>query len=117
MYLAIAVESPKHPKNRANYRVWYLELDKMGEVIGIGVKTREQLVHSLMQAYKRRGESNWRAFLAGHEESTPIELFDFISHGMFENTHFGNLPTINEFQEVLDKLRANLEIRSTHIAG
>lgn len=117
MFLAIAAQTYKHPKNKSNYRVWYLELNELGSVIGIGVKTREELVQSLMSSYKAKGKSNWRAMLKGHEQSSPIELYDFISQGMFENTHFGNLPTIDEFQEVLDRLEANLEIRPTRSCG
>jgi hypothetical protein len=110
--LAVAVETKKHPENQSEYRVWFLELDSKGQVLGVGVKSKEELVKSLFDSYKKNGTSNWRAFLKGHEQSSPIEAYDFISKNMFENTHFGNLPTLGEFQQTLDSLQLNLELRS-----
>ena len=112
MKMAIAVETKKHPRERNNYRIWFLELDKVGNVIGLGVKSREELVQDLMNDYKAYGKSNWKAFLKDRDHSTPIELYDFIAQSMHDNTHFGNLPTLNEFQDTLDALGAKLEIRS-----
>lgn len=112
MFLAIAVESKQHPKNQNNYRVWYLEIDECGQVVGVGVKTKTELVENLFENYRRTGKSNWRAFRKGVEKSTPIEIFDFVSMNMFENTHFGELPTLSEFQNVLDTLQSRLEFRS-----
>ncbi len=112
MFMAIAVQTLKHPRERGSYKVWYLELDSTGNVVSIGVKTRQELVMSVMENFKRLGKSNWRAFLKDSESSVPIELYDFISQNLFENTHFGNLPTINEFQSVLDQLESSLEIHS-----
>ena len=112
MFLAIAVESKQHPKDQGDYRVWYLEIDEGGQVVGVGVKTKQQLVEHLFANYKKTGKSHWRAFQRGAEKSTPIEIFDFVSMNMHENTHFGNLPTLNEFQTVLDTLQSRLEFRS-----
>ncbi len=112
MFLAIAVESKQHPKQQQDYRVWYLEVDEAGQVVGVGVKSKQELVEHLFESYRRTGKSNWRAFRKGAEKSTPIEIFDFVSMNMHENTHFGNLPTISEFQTVLDTLQSRLELRS-----
>lgn len=112
MNLAIAVETLQHPQHRQEYRVWFLELDTSGRVIGLGVKTRQQLIESLFESYRKTGESNWRAFRKGAERSSPIEAADFIAMNMHENTHFGELPTLSEFQGVLDALHSQLEIRS-----
>lgn len=112
MFLAIAVESKQHPKHQNDYRVWYLEIDSGGHVINVGVKTKQELVENLFENYRRTGQSNWRAFQKGAEKSTPIEIYDFISMNMFENTHFGNLPSLSEFQTVLDTLKSRLEFRS-----
>ena len=112
MKMAIAVETKKHPREKNNYRVWFLELDKRGQVISLGVKSREELLQDLMNDYRVYGGSKWKAFLKDHDESTPIELHDFIAQSMHNNTHFGNLPTLNEFQNTLDALGANLEIKS-----
>lgn len=112
MYLAIAVETKQHPQHRQDYRVWYLELGSAGQVVGLGVKTRAELIESLFQSYRQTGQSNWRAFCKDAERSTPIEVADFICMNMHENTHFGNLPTLSEFQGVLDALHGQLEIRS-----
>lgn len=112
MFLAIAVESKQHPKNHNDYRVWYLEVDDCGQVVGVGVKTKEQLVENLFANYRKTGKSNWRCFQKGAERSTPIEIFDFVSMNMHENTHFGTLPTLSEFQTVLDTLQTRLEFRS-----
>lgn len=112
MYLAIAVETKLHPKNQNEYRVWYLELDERTQVVGVGVKTKKELVENLFENYRQTGKSNWRAFLKEAEKSTPIEIFDFVSMNMNENTHFGNLPSLSEFQNVLDTLQSRLELRS-----
>lgn len=112
MYLAIAVEMKQHPKNQNDYRVWYLEIDECGQVVGVGVKSKDEVVESLFANYRKNGKSNWRAFRKGAEKSTPIEIFDFVSMNMHENTHFGSLPTLSEFQNVLDTLQSRLEFRS-----
>lgn len=111
MFMAIAVESPRHPRNRADYKVWYLVLDDNHEVIGLGVKTKDEVIQSLFESYRKTGRSNWRAFLKGSERSREIDLTDFIAQNMFENTHFGNLPSLAEFQETLTRLSLNLELR------
>ncbi len=112
MFLAIAVESKQHPKSQNDYRIWYLEIDECGQVIAVGVKSKQELVESLFENYRKTGKSNWRAFRKESERSTPIEIFDFVSMNMHENTHFGNLPTLSEFQGVLDTLQSRLEFRS-----
>lgn len=112
MYLAIAVETKQHPKNQNDYRVWYLEVDSSGQVVGVGVKTKQEMVENLFANYAKSGKSNWRAFEKGAEKSRSVEIFDFVGMNMFENTHFGNLPTLSEFQTVLDTLQSRLELRS-----
>ena len=112
MFLAIAVENKQHPKNQNEYRVWFLEIDSSGQVVGVGVRTKTEIVENLFENYRRTGKSNWRAFQKGAEKSTPVEIFDFVSMNMHENTHFGNLPTLSEFQSVLDTLQSRLELRS-----
>lgn len=112
MFLAIAVETKQHPKNQNDYRVWYLEIDSSGQVVGVGVKTKQEMVENLFENYRKTGKSNWRAFQKGAEKSTAVEIFDFVSMNMHENTHFGNLPSLSEFQTVLDTLQSRLELRS-----
>jgi hypothetical protein len=112
MFLAIAVETKKHPQNQDDYKVWYLELDKKGEIVGIGVKSKDEVIQSLFKSYQEQGKSCWRAFKKGADVSTPIEAYDFISKNMHENTHFGNLPSLSEFQTTLNHLNMNLELRS-----
>lgn len=112
MFMAIAVESTRHPLNRGDYKVWYLELDAASNVVGIGVMSKEDMVKNLFQNYQKSGKSNWKAFPKGADESKPIEVYDFISQNMHENTHFGNLPTLAEFQETLNRLQSSLELRA-----
>jgi predicted helicase len=112
MNLAIAVESKQHPKNQNDYRVWYLEIDECGQVVGVGVKSKQEMVENLFENYRKTGKSNWRAFQKSAERSTPVEIFDFVSMNMNDNTHFGNLPSLSEFQNVLDTLQSRLEFRS-----
>ncbi len=112
MFLAIAVESKLHPNHQNDYRVWYLEIDSSGQVIGVGVKTKKELVENLFENYRQHGKTNWRAFRKDQERSTPIEIFDFVSMNMHENTHFGQLPSLAEFQTVLNTLQSRLELRS-----
>ncbi len=110
MYMAIAVENSHHPANQSNYRVWHLELDARGSVVSIGAMTREEVVQNLFKHYKEKGRSNWKAFLKDKEQSTSIELYDFISKNPNENTHFGNLPSLSEFQETLKQLQLKMEM-------
>src|SRR5690606_13895107 len=112
MFMAVAVESARHPLNRGEYKVWYLELDAANNVIGIGVMSKAEMVKNLFHNYQKSGSSHWRAFPKGAEESRAIEVYDFISQNMHENTHFGNLPTLAEFQETLDHLQARFELRA-----
>ena len=111
MYMAIAVQVPKHPRHRDNYKIWYLKFDKRGKIISIGAKSKEELISSLFINYKKHGCSNWRSFNKGNERSTSIEPYDFIDQNIYENTHFGELPTLCEFQDTLNYLQdgVNLE--------
>jgi DNA-binding sugar fermentation-stimulating protein len=110
--LAVCVEPNKNPSHKTQYKIWYLELDSRGHVVGINVKSREQLVQSVLENFQKTGKTNWRCFQTDKESSTEIEVYDFISMNSFENTHFGNLPTLSEFQKTLDSLQTNLELRS-----
>jgi hypothetical protein len=110
--MAVAVEQSKTPRQTTDYKVWYLEIGDNRNVQGIGVKSREELVQNLFENYRQTGKSNWRAFKKESEQSTPIEIYDFISMNINENTHFGNLPTLAEFQQTLDALSSNFELRS-----
>lgn len=112
MFMAIAAQTYKHPKNQADYKVWYLEINNLGEVLSVGVLTREELVESVFANYRKFGKSNWRAFCKDKERSTPIEMIDFISQNIYENTHFGNLPTLGQFQKTLECLQVSLELRA-----
>lgn len=111
-YMAVAVETFKHPLKRSDYKVWYLELNSHKDVIGIGVKTREELIQSVFKNYHNHGKSGWRAFCVNADQSSPIEVVDFIAQNTLENTHFGNLPTLSQFQKTLDYLEVNLELQS-----
>jgi len=62
--------------------------------------------------FQKTGKSNWRCFQKEREASTEIEVFDFIAMNTFENTHFGNLPTLSEFQVTLNALEGSFELRS-----
>ena len=110
MNLAVCVEPNKHPEKKNDYTVWYLELSSKGKVLGIYKKSREELVKNALENFKVTGKTNWRCFQKEREESTPIEVFDFISMNNFENTHFGNLPTLSEFQQTLNTLESGLEL-------
>ncbi len=112
MFMAIAAETFKHPLRKLDYKVWYLEIDQAGTVVGIGVKSREDVLKNLFEHFQKTGCSNWRVFKKGAEQSAEIELYDFIAQNMNENTHFGNLPTLSEFQETLQQLEYKLEIQA-----
>lgn len=112
MYLAVAVETPRNPTQKQNYKVWYLEIGPNGEVRNVGVKTKEELLKSIFDNFKLTKKTNWRCFRKDREKSEPIEIYDFIAMNYAENTHFGNLPTLSEFQGTLDSLKTNLELRS-----
>jgi hypothetical protein len=110
--LAVCVEPNKNHTQKNEYKVWHLELNSRGNVVGINVKSREELVRSVLTNFQKTGKTNWRCFQKDKEVSTEIEVFDFISMNSFENTHFGNLPTLSEFQSTLNSLESNLELRS-----
>lgn len=112
MYLAVAAECKRHPKHRNDYKIWFLEIGQSGKVQSIGVKTKSQLIENIFKNYQLTGKTNWRCFQKDRSESSPIEIVDFISMNNLDNTHFGNLPTLGEFQKTLDTLESNLELRS-----
>ncbi|MBD66179.1 MAG: hypothetical protein CME62_13290 [Halobacteriovoraceae bacterium] len=112
MNLAVCVEPCSNPTKKNEYKIWYLELNNDGKVIGIGVKSKDELVQNVMENFQKTGQTNWRCFKKDEEASTEIEVFDFIAMNTFENTHFGNLPTLSEFQATLNALESNLELRS-----
>jgi hypothetical protein len=112
MFMAIAAEAYKHPSRQSDYKVWYLEINDRGDVISLGTKTREELIESIFAGYRKHGQSGWRAFLKGASESTTIDVMDFISQSMFDNTHFGTLPNLAEFQETINALSLNFELRA-----
>lgn len=111
MYLAIAVEPQVTATNPRDYRIWYLETNSFGEVVNIGVKDREDLIQSCFTNYQLTGQTQWRVFRKGSEKSEAIEITDFVAQGMFDNTHFGTLPTLEEFQGTIDALKMNLKIK------
>src|SRR5690606_41211068 len=86
MYLAIAVETKNHPKSQNDYRIWYLEIDERGQVIGVGVKSKDELISHIFDCMKKFGKSLWRAFLKDSESSSPIEIYDFVSMRSEEHT-------------------------------
>jgi hypothetical protein len=110
--LAVATELKTGALNQGDYKIWYLKINSFGEVFHIGTMTKEELIADIFKNFQKTGQTLWRAFLRDETQSSPIEIFDFIMQGMFENTHFGNLPTLSEFQKVLDYLELNLELRS-----
>ncbi|MCT4642801.1 MAG: hypothetical protein N4A33_10960 [Bacteriovoracaceae bacterium] len=112
MYLAVAVETKVGPSRKQDYKIWYLEISGGGKVQSIGVKTKEELLASIFENYKLTKKTNWRCFQKDREKSTPIEIFDFIAMNAGQNTHFGNLPTLSEFQGTLHALQTNLELKS-----
>lgn len=112
MFLAVAVETSKHPTHKQDYKIWYLEVGADGKVQGVGVKSKPEMLKSIFENCQQTGNTNWRCFQKDREESTAIEIYDFIAMNSNENTHFGNLPTLSEFQLTLDSLQANLELRS-----
>ena len=112
MNLAVCVEPNANPTQRQNYKIWYLELDSRGKVVGIGVKTKEELIKSVLENFSKTGKTNWRCFQKESDRSLEIEVFDFISMNSLENTHFGDLPTLSEFQSTLDALQSNFELQS-----
>ncbi len=112
MNIAICVEPKSNSKT--DYIIWYLKLNQFNEVYGIEVISKEDLIKDLFEHFSRTGKSNWRCFQKDQENSTPIEIFDFVSLNQFENTHFGNLPSLSEFQNVIDGL--NLKFQFKRIA-
>lgn len=109
MYMAIAVQVPQHPQERENYKVWYLKFNPQGKLIQIGAKSKQELVQSLFENYRKEGKSNWKAFCKDSDSSKIIEPYDFINLNLYENTHFGTLPTLAEFQLTLNTLQDGIQ--------
>ena len=112
MNLAVCVEPNKNPAEKHDYKIWYLELDSRGKVVSIGVKSKEELVQNVLENFRKTGKTHWKCFQKESDKSTDIEVFDFISMNTFENTHFGELPTLSEFQATLNALESNFELQS-----
>ena len=107
--IAIAVD--QNPAQKDNYSIWYVEVSSTGRVKHVGSVTKEQLVENLFKQYHLNGSSNWRVFRKEQDRSTQINLTDFMGMNIHENTHFGNLPDLSEFQKTLEALKCNLEIK------
>lgn len=107
--IAVAVDT--QPATPENYRIWYLEVGPTGRVKHVGSISKDDLVKSLFKQYQLSGKTFWRVFRKEAERSTPIEITDFMGMNMNENTHFGNLPRLEEFQKTLEALQFNLEIK------
>jgi hypothetical protein len=112
MFIAIAMESYTSETKQNDYKVWYLDVNDANRVTAIGVKTREEILENILSNLQQYKESCWRVFAKETSRSVPIELYDFISQNIHENTHFGNLPTLREFQGTLDQLQMNMELKS-----
>lgn len=114
MNLAVCVEPTKNKFNSPSndYKIWYLEVDRLGTVVSIGVKSKEELIKNVLENFRQLGKTDWRSFQKDKEVSTEIEVFDFIAMNSLENTHFGNLPTLSEFQSTLNALQSNFELLS-----
>ena len=110
--LAVCVEPNKDPTEKHDYRVWYLEMDNDSNVTGIAVKTKSELIACIMLSIRTGQKPNWRCFQKDMESSTKIDLFDFIAMNTFQNTHFGQLPTLSEFQTTLNALENNFEMKA-----
>jgi hypothetical protein len=108
-FIAIAVEKGAVPQE---YRVIYLALNEARKVSAISSISRGELVMDVLETFRLKQPSRWRAMLKDQEELAEIGPFDFIAQNMFENTHFGNLPTREELQSVLEQLNLRLETRS-----
>ncbi len=107
----IAVAVDPQSKNPDNYTIWYIEVGMTGRVKHVGSISKDELVENLFKQYHLSGETTWRVFRKESDKSTPIEITDFMSMNINENTHFGNLPLLNEFQKTLETLQFNLEIK------
>ena len=112
MFIAIAMESYSSECKQNDYKVWYLDINAIGRLTAIGVKTREEVLANVLSNLQQFKESGWKVFKKDACRSEPVELYDFISQNIHENPHFGNLPTLREFQKTIDQLQLNLELKS-----
>ncbi len=108
-FIAIAVEKGSVLQE---YKVIYLALNEQRKVTRMGVISRGELVLNVLESFRQKKSSGWSAMLKDSEDLVEIGPFDFIAQNMFENTHFGNLPTSEELQKVLALLQLRLEIKS-----
>lgn len=106
--LVVASEPKKNPTTEFDYRLWYCEINAMGNICSIRTKTCEELIESLFWQKNHLGESFWRVLRKGAENTDEITFSDFISINQFENTHFGNLPTLSEFERSIDVVKYEL---------
>lgn len=109
--IAIAVDP--HPTMKEKYTIWYIEVGMTGRVKHVGSIAKDDLIESLFKQYHLSGETTWRVFRKEAEKSTPIEITDFMAMNINENTHFGNLPHLEEFQKTLEVLQFNMEIKKS----
>ncbi len=110
MYLAFAVEVNPHPRHQENYRVWFMRLNKYGKMTNIGIMSKKDLIQALFRSYREKGKSNWMALTKTSSQFSPIELIDFLAMSTHANTHFGELPTIAEFQKVLNQVQDQVSL-------
>lgn len=95
-----------------NYELWYAKLDQAYQIESLLKIDKESLIKELFQDYATGGKSSWEVLQKKSGNIEPIELTDFVSMNTYSNTHFGDLPTTEEFNEVLHHLNINLKLEA-----
>lgn len=109
MKVVIAVDIKK---GSLDYDLWYLEYGKNREIRKVSLISKQELIEELFKDIQSENQGSWKAFVKEKDYPVTIEAFDFIAMNVNENTHFGNLPTIEEFKPVIEDLRSSLTFKS-----
>lgn len=107
--LVVAYKINQNDKN--NYDLWYLEFTSNLKLVGIKKTNKMKLISRLFSQENNDSES-WYSWDQRVEKPKKIEITDFIAKGIYDETHLGDLPSIENYQKLLDSLRLKIDLKN-----
>jgi len=109
-YLIVAVEKESELQYQNDYTLWFLDLDQQKNLCGVGKIKKSELMKNLFEKAHKKTKSVWKVLSKHSNSPRKISLLDFASLNLYENTHLGDLPTLEHFQSVLASLQQQNKI-------
>jgi hypothetical protein len=110
MKIVLAYEANNN--NPSNYILWYLSFDKNYLLERVSSITKEKLILDLFNIETKKLNEEWFVWDQRLEQPNQIEIIDFIAKNTEDKTHLGKIPSLKEYQDVLDKLDKRVDFKS-----